>query len=378
MERNTATNAFRIGSLFGVTIAVHFTWFVIFALITFSMTVTFAASFPGLSTAAHLLIGLTASLLFFGSVLFHEMAHSLMAMRSGKSVRSITLFIFGGVSEIEKEADRPGEEIKIALIGPVSSYLLAGVFGGVWLLSRGRASVIGEVSQWLSAVNLILGTFNLLPGIPLDGGRVLRGIVWGMLGDKDRATRVAAFAGRAIGFLMILGGVFMAFRFSQLFNGIWLGILGWFLLKTAESEWQRVEVERAIAGVTASEVMSRDCPSVPADASVAEFVDQFLLRSGRQCYVVGETEAPRGIITLNDVLNVPRDEWSQTSVQAAMQRADQLYSISPDTELEDALRSMDEKNIAQVPVMLDGRVLGMIGRDHLMRLIINRMALAKS
>ncbi|HEX2490167.1 MAG TPA: site-2 protease family protein, partial [Blastocatellia bacterium] len=355
MERNTATNAFRLGSLFGVTIAVHFTWFVIFALITFSMTVTFAASFPGLSTAAHLLIGLAASLLFFGSVLFHEMAHSLMAIHSGKPVRSITLFIFGGVSEIEKEADRPGEEIKIALIGPVSSYFLAAVFGGVWLLSRGSAPVIGEVSQWLSGVNLILGTFNLLPGIPLDGGRVLRGIVWGVMGDKDRATRVAALAGRAIGFLMILGGAFMAIRFGQLFNGIWVGVLGWFLLKSAESEWQRVEVGRAIAGVTASEVMSRDCPSVPADASVAEFVDQFLLRSGRQCYVVGETEAPRGIITLNDVLNVPRDEWSQTSVQAAMQRADQLYSISPDTELEDALRSMDEKNIAQVPVMLDGR-----------------------
>jgi Zn-dependent protease len=140
----------RLGSIFGVTIAVHFTWFVIFALITFSMTGTFAASFPGLPQAAHLLIGLAASLLFFGSVLFHEMAHSLMAIRSGKPVRSITLFIFGGVSEIGKEADRPGEEIRIALIGPVSSYFLAAVFGGVWMLSRGRAPAIGEVSQWLA------------------------------------------------------------------------------------------------------------------------------------------------------------------------------------------------------------------------------------
>ncbi|HKQ80378.1 MAG TPA: site-2 protease family protein [Blastocatellia bacterium] len=377
MERNTTTNTFRLGSLFGITIAIHFTWFVIFALITFSMTATFAANFPGLPVTAHLLIGLVASLLFFGSVLFHEMAHSLMAIHSGKPVRSITLFIFGGVSEIEKEADRPGEEIRIALIGPVSSYFLAGVFGGVWLLSRGQAPVIGEVSQWLSAVNLILATFNLLPGIPLDGGRVLRGIVWSVMGDKDRATRVAAFAGRAIGFLMILGGVFMAFRLNHLFNGIWLGVLGWFLLRSAEAEWQRVMVGRAIAGVNASEVMSRDCPSVPADASLTEFVDQFLLRSGRQCYVVGESEAPRGIITLDDVLAVPRDEWSQTSVQAAMRRADQIYSISPDTEIEEALQSMDEKNIAQVPVMLDGRLLGMIGRDHLVRLILNRMALAK-
>ncbi len=378
MKRNTATNTFQIGSLFGITIAVHITWFVIFALITFSMTGTYAASFPGLPPAAHLLIGLAASLLFFGSVLFHEMAHSLMAIRGGKPVRSITLFIFGGVSEIGKEADDPGEEIRIALIGPVSSYFLAAVFGGVWLLSRGNAPIISEVSKWLAAINVILGTFNLLPGIPLDGGRVLRGIIWSMTGDKDRATRLATGAGRTIGYLMILSGIFLAFRLNALFNGIWLGFLGWFLVHAAEMEWQRIAVGRALAGVTASEVMSRDCPSVPGEISLAEFVEQFLLRSGRRCYVVGESEVPRGIITLNDVLAVPRDEWSQTSVQAAMRRADQLYSVSPDTKLEDALRLMDEKNIAQIPVMLDGRLFGMIGRDHLIRLILNRTALTKS
>ncbi len=378
MEHKTSTNTFRIGSLFGVKIAVHFTWFVIFALITFSMTLTFAASFPGLSLVAHLLIGLTASLLFFGSVLFHEMAHSLMAIRSGKPVHSITLFLFGGVSEIGKESDHPGEEIKIALIGPVSSYFLAAVFGAVWLLSRGRAPIIEEVSKWLSVVNLILGTFNLLPGIPLDGGRVLRGIAWSLTGDKNLATRVATGAGRLIGYLMIFGGVFIAFRSNNLFNGIWLGFLGWFLARAAESEWQRVTVTRAIDGVTASDVMSRDCHSVPGDTSIAEFVDHFLLRSGRHCYLVGENESPRGIITLSDVLATPRDEWSQMSVQAVMRRPDQLYSVSPDTKLEDALNLMDEKNIAQTPVMLDGRLLGMLNRDHLIRLILNHTALAKS
>ncbi|HEU0179447.1 MAG TPA: site-2 protease family protein [Blastocatellia bacterium] len=378
MERNNATNTIRLGSIFGVTIAIHFTWFVIFALITFSMAGTFAASFPGLPPAANFLIGVAASLLFFGSVLFHEMAHSLMAIRSGKPVRSITLFIFGGVSEIGKEADRPGEEIRIALVGPASSYFLAVVFGGLWLLSRGRSPVIGEVSQWLATVNLILGTFNLLPGIPLDGGRVLRGIAWSVTGDKDRATRLAVGAGRTIGYLMIIGGVFMAFRLNHLFNGVWLGFLGWFLVHAAEMEWRRTAVDHAIAGVTASEVMSRDCPSVPGDTSLTEFVEHFLLRSGRRCYMVVESEAPRGLITLNDVLSVPRNEWGQTSVQAAMRRADQIYSVSPDAELADALRLMDEKNVAQVPVTLDGRVLGIIGRDHLIRLILNRAALEKS
>ena len=230
-------------------------------------------------------------------MLFHEMAHSLMAIRIGKPVRSITLFIFGGVSEIGEEAYRPGEEIRIALIGPISSYFLAAIFGGVWLLSRGRAPVIGEVSRWLSTINMILGTFNLLPGIPLDGGRVLRGIVWSVTGDKDRATRVAVGAGRSIGYLMILTGVFIAFRLNQLFSGVWLGFLGWFLVQAAEMEWQRVAVRHAIAGVTASEVMSRDCPSVPGDTSLTDFVEHFLLRSGRRCYVVGTSEAPRGIVS---------------------------------------------------------------------------------
>ncbi len=378
MQQTNPTNTFRLGSLFGVTILVHFTWFVIFALITFSMTGTFAARFPGLPTGAHLLIGAVASALFFGSVLFHEMAHSLMAIRSGKPVRSITLFIFGGVSEIGKESDRPGEEIRIALIGPVSSYLLAAAFGGVWLISRGSAPVIAEVSRWLSLINLSLGTFNLLPGIPLDGGRVLQGMVWGLTGDRDRATRLAVGAGRLIGYLMILGGVFLAFRLNDLFGGIWLGFLGWFLVNAAEMEWQRVAVQHAIAGVTAAEVMNRDCPFVPAGTNLAEFVEQFLLRSGRRCYLVGETEALRGIITISDVLAVPRSEWSRTSVQAAMRRVDQLYSVLPDTKLEEVLRLMDEKNIAQAPVMLNGQFLGMIGRDHLIRLIINRTALKVS
>jgi CBS domain-containing protein len=217
-----------------------------------------------------------------------------------------------------------------------------------------------------------------LPGVPLDGGRVLRGIVWSVTGDKDRATRVAVGAGRSIGYLMILGGVYIAFRLNQLFSGLWLGFLGWFLVQAAEMEWQRIAVGRAISGVTASEVMSHDCPSVPGDASLADFVEHFLLRSGRRCYVVGESDAPRGIITLTDVLATPRDEWSHTSVQAAVRRADQIYSVAPDTKLEDVLRLMDEKNVAQVPVMLNGRVLGMISREHLIRLILNRTALAKS
>jgi Zn-dependent protease/CBS domain-containing protein len=378
MRRDHSTTTFRIGSLFGVEIAVHFTWFVIFMLIMISMTGTFAVRFPGLPGIAHLLIGIVASLLFFGSVLFHEMAHSLMAIYSGKTVRSITLFIFGGVSEIGKEADQPGEEIRIALIGPLSSYLLAGGFGVIWLLSRGRAPVISEVSGWLSAVNVILGTFNLLPGIPLDGGRVLRGVIWRVTGDKDRATRLAVGAGRFIGYFMILSGVFIAFRLNEPFNGIWLGFLGWFLVNAAETEWQSTAVHQAIAGVTASEVMTGDCPSVPADTSLAEFVEHFLLRSGRRCYLVGDNEWPRGIVTLSDVLAVPRSEWGGTSVQGAMRRVDQIYSVSPDARLEEVLKLMDEKNIAQVAVMLDGRLLGMIGRDQLISLILNRRALSKA
>ncbi len=368
-------NSFQLGSLFGISIFVHITWFIIFALITLSMVGHFATTFPELSVAAQWFVGLSASLLFFGSVVFHELAHSLLAIRYGHSVRAITLFIFGGVSQIESEAKKPSTEVWVALVGPLASFLLAAVFCAVWYLSGGIMPVVSGVAGWLAAINLALGIFNLLPGFPLDGGRVLRGLIWYKTGSQERATRLAAGIGRGFGYLIMLYGVWLAFGAHDLFSGIWLVFIGWFLAGAAETSTRQLAIQGALHGVQATSVMTTDCPHVPAGTSLAEFVEYFLLRSGRRCFIVGEPARPLGLITLEDVRAVAREEWRNTSVQAAMRPLERLRSVLPQTDLDEVLRLMNENDVAQVPVMQGGQLLGIIARDRLLHLIRNQIEL---
>jgi Zn-dependent protease len=306
------------------------------------------------------------------------LAHSLLAIRNGQPVRSITLFIFGGVSQIEKEGSRPNAEIAIALIGPLSSFLLAAVFKAIWNLSASPFPVVASVAGWLASINLVLGMFNLLPGLPLGGGRVLRGVIWRLTGDESRATRLASNAGRALGDVLILLGVVLALRFNQLVGGIWIGFIGFFLVNSAEMSVMQMEMPRTLAGTRAGQVMMTDCPSVPPGISLAEFVEQYLLLSGRRCYVVGDVAAPRGLITQTDVRAVPRDQWRTTSVQAAMRPIESLHAVAPESDLREVVQLLDANQISQVVVMQEGRLLGMIGHEQLMWLPRNRMELAAS
>jgi Zn-dependent protease len=369
-------NSFRLGSLFGVSIFVHFTWLIIFTLVTLSLVSEFAGRFPDLPGVAQTGIGIIASLLFFASVLFHEMAHSLLAMRHSQPMRAITLFVFGGVSEIEKEARQPATEIQVALIGPISSYFLAFAFGVIWYLSRESAPVIGAVAGWLSSVNIALGTFNLLPGLPLDGGRVLRGVIWRVTGDHTRATRIAGRVGSGFGYLIAFLGIWFVFHGKDLGNGIWLVLIGLFLANAAEASTFQVEMQRAVAGVRADQVMRTYPCFVPAGMSLAEFVERYWLSAGGLCFVVGEPEMPRGIITLWDVRAVPRDRWDGTSVQAAMQPWNKVTLVEPEVGLEDVVRLFDSHRISQVAVTRDGKLLGVIEREQLLRSIRDRIKLA--
>ncbi|HKX33564.1 MAG TPA: site-2 protease family protein [Blastocatellia bacterium] len=352
------------------------TWLVVFTLVTLSLVSQFSGRFPNLPGGAQIGISIIASLLFFASILFHEMAHSLLAIRYGQPVRAITLFVFGGVSEIEREPEQPKAEIEIALVGPISSYLLGLGFGAIWYLGRESMPIVGAIAGWLSVVNLALGTFNLLPGLPLDGGRVLRGVIWRLTGDQMRATRISSRVGKGFGHLLVLLGIWAIFYRGDLANGIWLGLIGLFLVNAAGTSLLQVKMQRALTGVRANQAMATDCPYIPAGISLKEFVDRFLSLTGRRCFVVGELESPRGVITPSEVRAIPREEWPKTSVQAAMRPWDQVDSVEPDTGLEDVVRLIDLRQIPQVAVVEGGKLLGIIEHESLLRFIRNRMELA--
>jgi Zn-dependent protease/predicted transcriptional regulator len=368
-------NSIRIGSLFGIAIFVHLSWFIIFALVCLAMMGHFSALFPHLPVAVLYATALLATLLFFASVVFHELAHSLLAVRRGQPVKSITLFIFGGVSSLERDADGPNTEILVALVGPLSSFVLALAFGAIWLVSRQTIPLAGAITGWLAAINAMLGLFNLLPGLPLDGGRILRGVLWRATGDSLGATRWAGAVGRLLGYALIAVGVWRLARWSDMGGGIWLALIGFFLLNAARLTVRQVEVQQSIAGLHAGDVMSVDCPTVPPGINLNEFVER-LLHTGRRCFIVGEIDSPRGLITLADARAVPKTQWQHTSVQAAMRPLEKLHCVAAATDLEQVLKLMATHHISQVPVQADGKVLGLVGDEQLQHLLRNRIQLA--
>jgi len=347
----------------------------LFFLITTSLVGEFANQFPGQVYAVHLVIGLVASLLFFSSVLFHEMSHSLLARRMGHPVRGITLFVFGGVSEIGEEAHTPSAEFWIAVVGPFSSFFLAAFFFVLQRATRASFTEAAAMLQRLAMINLALGIFNLLPAFPLDGGRVLRSILWRFSGSLRRATRLAGRVGRFFGYMMIVGGIYISFGTGHLLNGIWIAFIGWFLTNAAEASVQQVEVHRVLEGLVAKDMMSSDCPEVPAGMKVSELVEDYLLRTGNRCFLVIEDDHLVGIIAMHDLKQVPRDQWPWTEVRVAMKPFEKMAIASPNTHVDEVLHMMDDQKVNQIPVVDQKRVVGIITRERLLNLVRNRMRL---
>lgn len=280
----------RIGHVFGIPIYVHPSWFVIFALITFSLATQFTQQHPRWSHAQHWSLGILTSLLFFGSVVFHELAHSAVATRYRIPVASITLFVFGGIARIGREPDNAKQEFNIAIAGPLSSYFLSGVFFLVLRLFP-QSEMLGALAFWLAWVNFGLTTFNLVPGFPLDGGRLFRALVWGITHSYERATRLAARIGRLIAYAMIVFGSWHALS-GDFIGGLWIAFIGWFLLTAAQESVAQVAVRTALAGLRASDVMSHEIPTVGREISLEEYGQQ-ILRTGRRCHLYLGWAAPR-------------------------------------------------------------------------------------
>ena len=371
----------RLGRIAGISIGLHYSWFIIAFLITLSLIGRFSAVMPKWSSATVWSAAIVTGLLFFVALLLHELAHSLLAKSRGLRVRAITLFALGGVSQIESEVPDAKSEFWIAIVGPLASLvigivclLLARSTG--WILNSEPRTPISAVLVWLGYINLMLAAFNLVPGYPLDGGRVLRALIWWNTHSIDRSTRIAARVGQVVAFLFIFLGLYQFFL-GKNFGGLWLAFIGWFLLDASRSSYAQVEITEGIRDRRVSDIMDHDFSAVEAHLSLQDFVHRYLLASGRRCFVVVQNNNLAGLITTKEVSGVERDRWPQTSVQSVMRPLSQLRTVMPDTPAIRALEIMSRKDINQLPVVSDGQLVGLFSRSSVMGFLRNRAELFK-
>jgi len=359
--------SFRIFRIAGIDINIHISWLIILVFLTFSLaTGWFPITYPGSSTATYYLLGFIASILLFVSVLLHELAHSFVARSRGLQVKSIVLFIFGGVSNIEQEPQTPGIEFSMAFVGPLVSLLIGVVCYGLWLLVRGTHSLIVPILSYLALMNIILGIFNLIPGFPLDGGRVLRSIIWKATGNFQTATNITTFVGQAFAYLIILWGILLFFA-GNAFNGLIIIFTGWFLLTSAQSARSQSMLDTAFRGVTVNQIMNTNVMTVPANISLQKLVDEYFLPRGLRSAFVMQGDQLAGLITLSDIRHVPRDQWPQTPVGYAMIPLERLHTITPQQNVKDVLPLMTGQDVNQLAVVQDGRLVGVLTREGILR-----------
>lgn len=357
----------RLGRIFGVEVRIDSSWTVIALLITYSLYLRFASVYPDLATAGAVGIAILAAVLFFGSVLVHEMAHALVSQARGIRVQDITLFLFGGATRARVEARGPGDEFLIAAVGPLTSAILAVLFGvidvfGRDALSRPLAGAIG----YLAWVNLLLAGFNLVPGFPLDGGRLLRSAIWKATGNFGLATRIASLAGQAVGWLLVAGGV--AFLLAgNLAGGIWFAFIGWFLVQAARASYQELQLRHLLRGAQARDVMARNLLRIPPELTLQEAVDEYFMRYDHGAFPVDEQGRTIGLLTMRGVRRVPRDQWSTRRVRDSMVSLGDQIVVSPDTRMDQVMGKLEDSDANRVLVVDDGEVVGIITPSDLTR-----------
>ncbi len=367
--------SFSIGRIAGIRIEINASWLVIFALLTVSLAASILpASAPGYSPEAYWLVGILGSLLFFASVLVHELGHSVVARGRGLPVSGITLFVFGGVSNLQEEPHSPGEEFLVAVIGPVISLVI-----GVILWTSGRSlsaghSLAAAMLVYLGSTNVLLGVFNLIPGFPLDGGRVLRSILWTVSGSLVTATRWASRVGQVIAYLFILFGV-LEFFAGNLLGGIWIGFIGWFLLSASQTANRQVMLETMLRGVRVRDVMAPAPQPVGVEDTLQQVVDGYALPYGLRTIPVERGDRFAGLVTVQDIRNVPRHLWTTTQVGQVMTPVERLRTTTPEGSLSDGLHDMAAQGIDQMPVVSSGHLVGMLTQDRILHTLAVRRSL---
>jgi len=361
----------QIGRIYGIPIFLHPSWFLIFALIAYSFVSEFSALNLNIPTPQLWALGMMTAALFFGSLIFHEMSHSVVAKHYKIPVVSITLFVFGGVARIARDPTRAIEEFNIAVAGPISSFALAGGFGLVNHFA-GQNEVLKTLSGSLAWINFSLAMFNLLPGFPLDGGRIFRAIVWGITKDYSRSTQIAARGGQVVAYAMIGAGVMTAVtNYAPLggtISGMWLAFIGWFILTAARQNRAQADARGALEGLRVADIMTAELPTIGREISLEDYARE-MMRTGRRAHLVVAHEQLVGLMTAEALHSVPQQDWDVTSVQAVMLPKEKLHWASPEEPALSLLDRMRTIGMQQMPVIAGGNVVGIVTRDSILRVL---------
>ncbi len=357
-----------LGRILGIPIGVDYSWFLIFALLTWSLATSYyPAEFDNWPVIEYWIVGAATVILMFISVILHELGHSVVALRYKIPVRSITLFIFGGVAQIDTEPPSAIAEFWIAIAGPITSLALALLFSLLQPMVSALAPVLA-LTEYLAYINGSLALFNLIPGFPLDGGRVFRAIVWGSTHSLRRATLIAANLGRFIAYLFIIFGVWQMVS-GNFGSGLWIAFIGWFLENAASAQIHQQTIHDLLGDHRVADAMRRDYPSVKPEATLAQLVNEHILGSGQRSLIVEQNDRVVGLVTLHNVKAIPSSDWPTTTATQVMIPLEQMKRVRPEAELVDAIREMDRDGVNQLPVMVADQIQGVLGRDDVITLL---------
>lgn len=369
----------KLGRVMGVTIGLHYSWLMIALLLTLSLAGHFGVHNPDWDRSTMWATAILTALFFFAAIVVHELSHAVVAKAGGLPVRSITLFALGGVAEIEREPANASTEFWMGIIGPITSFLIGLICLGIavalgWNPAAFPTTPLLAMLVWLGYINIMLALFNMIPGFPMDGGRILRAIIWWVTADAKRATKIAATVGQVIAFGLIVIGIVRFFGGAGI-GGLWIAFLGWFLLDAARGSHAQLMINAALDGIRVADVMSHDYLAVDSHSNLRTFVDEQLLRTGRRCFLVTKDGRIEGLITAREVSNIERGRWPYTTVADVMRPLDQLKTVTPQTSVSDALEIMAREDLSQLPVVVNGDLAGLISRAHVLQLIQTRAEL---
>jgi Zn-dependent protease/CBS domain-containing protein len=373
--RQSGLKLFRIA---GIQIRLDYSWLIIFVLVLWSLSAGyFPRHYPDQSTSTYWIAGLVATVLFFASILIHELSHSLMAMRYGIKIPEITLFVFGGMAHISEDPKTPKIEFNMAVVGPLASFLLAGLFWGIKVVFEGIIPSLGViVLEYLAWINVALGVFNLFPGFPLDGGRVFRAFWWWKTGSLRRATRLASDMGKGLALTLIILGGLQIFA-GALLGGLWFIFIGMFLRGMAEGGYQELILKQSLEAVEAREIMVRDVVTLPPGLPLSRVITDYFLRYGYRGFPVAQEKRVLGVISLAEVKSVPEEERDSKKAEDVMRPRSEKIEIAPEASLSDALQKMTQEEMGRLLVMEKDQMLGMITKTGLLRHLELKHALTK-